>query len=134
VHVYGTNPTSADTDSDGLDDGDEVEDGTDPDDADTDDDGLDDGEEVDLGSDPTDPDTDGDGIDDGDEPPFDLSSGGVPNHGSKELAAGRPNPARWNGGGQENVDLTFDFAGQTALSVEARGKLATTWSRLKTTR
>ncbi|MBT3267699.1 hypothetical protein HN371_11120 [Candidatus Poribacteria bacterium] len=73
-------------------------------------------------------------IDDGDEPPFDLSSGGVPNHGSKELAAGRPNPARWNGGGQENVDLTFDFAGQTALSVEARGKLATTWSRLKTTR
>ena len=71
-------------------------------------------------------------IGDGDEPAFDLSAGGVPNHGSKELAAGDPNPARWNGGGQENVD--FDFAGQSALAVDARGKVATTWSRLKTTR
>ncbi|NIP97482.1 MAG: hypothetical protein GWO24_30250, partial [Akkermansiaceae bacterium] len=35
--------------------------------ADSDGDGLSDGEELDLGTDPTDPDTDGDGIDDGDE-------------------------------------------------------------------
>ena len=73
-------------------------------------------------------------IGDGDEPAFDLSAGGVPNHGSKELAAGDPNPARWNGGGQENVDLDFDFAGQSALAVDPQGKLATTWGRMKTTR
>ena len=69
-----------------------------------------------------------------DEPAFDLSAAGVNNHGSKELPAGKPNAARWNGGGQENVDLDFEFAGQTALGVEAQGKLATTWSHLKTTR
>ncbi|MAF11883.1 hypothetical protein CMK11_15665 [Candidatus Poribacteria bacterium] len=73
-------------------------------------------------------------IGDDDEPDFDLSAGGVNNHGSRELPAGQPNPARWAAGGQENVDLTFDFAGQTALAVDARGKLTTTWSRLKTTR
>jgi len=73
-------------------------------------------------------------IGDGDEPACDLSAAGVPNHGSKELAAGNPNAARWNGGGQENVDLDFDFAGQSALAVDPQGKLATTWGRRKTTR
>ena len=41
--------------------------GTDPQSADTDGDGLDDGEEIDLGTNPLVPDTDGDGISDGEE-------------------------------------------------------------------
>ena len=67
-----TDPTKADTDGDGIDDGDEV-DGTngfvtDPTNPDTDGDGLEDGEEVNTyGTDPTDTDTDGDGLSDGDE-------------------------------------------------------------------
>ena len=81
--LLGTDPNKADTDDDGLDDGEEVgEDGvydvgtdTDPLTADTDGDGLGDGDEVgedgvyDEGTD-TDPllaDTDGDGLDDGEE-------------------------------------------------------------------
>lgn len=73
-------------------------------------------------------------IDEDEEPPFDLTIAGVNNHGSTELPAGKPNLDRWAGGGQENVDLDFDYGGQTALSVGAQDKLATTWSRLKTTR
>ena len=65
----GTDPTVADTDGDGLDDGREVPElPTDPTVADTDGDGLDDGREVlDLPTDPTVADTDGDGLDDGRE-------------------------------------------------------------------
>ena len=64
----GTDPTLADTDSDGLDDRREVEDeGTDPLLADTDGDLLDDGDELAAGSDPFLPDTDGDGAGDGRE-------------------------------------------------------------------
>ncbi|MFC7081208.1 hypothetical protein [Halorussus caseinilyticus] len=65
----GTDPNDADTDDDGLTDGDEVfVYDTDPQNADTDDDGLRDGPEVDTWeTDPTDPDTDGDGLADGEE-------------------------------------------------------------------
>ena len=42
----GTDPLDADSDDDGLDDGEEKTAGTDPLDSDSDDDGLDDGEEV----------------------------------------------------------------------------------------
>ncbi len=64
----GSDPLVADTDDDGLDDGDEVNlYGTNPDNVDTDDDGLADGSEVRLGTDPLDPDTDDDGTLDGDE-------------------------------------------------------------------
>ena len=57
-----------DADDDGLTDDDEIALGTDPNDADTDGDGLSDGEEVnDTGTDPLDPDTDGGGVNDGDE-------------------------------------------------------------------
>jgi MYXO-CTERM domain-containing protein len=65
----GTDPVIADTDGDGLIDGDEVDArGTDPTNPDTDGDGLRDGEEVDDAStDPTNPDSDGDRLDDGDE-------------------------------------------------------------------
>lgn len=68
----GTNPSEADTDLDGLSDGDEINppngvSATDPLASDTDDDGLSDSEELELGTDPTDPDTDGDGTLDGNE-------------------------------------------------------------------
>ena len=73
----GTDPFDADSDDDGLFDGEEIEPGadgwvTDPLDADTDDDGISDGEEVVSGGDgvvtrPLDPDTDGDGLPDGRE-------------------------------------------------------------------
>lgn len=52
---YGTDPDVADTDSDGLTDGQEVNEvGSDPTDADTDDDGYLDGWEIDAGTDPLD--------------------------------------------------------------------------------
>ena len=63
----GTNPLKADTDSDDLDDGDEVTRGTNPLKADTDSDDLDDGDEVTRGTNPLKADTDSDDLDDGDE-------------------------------------------------------------------
>jgi len=80
----GTDPTIADTDGDGINDGDEIDpiaggglmsDPTDPCDpnpfaiptGDCDNDGLTNGEEAIAGTDPTDPDSDDDGINDGDE-------------------------------------------------------------------
>ncbi|HEX2906005.1 MAG TPA: TadE/TadG family type IV pilus assembly protein [Phototrophicaceae bacterium] len=67
--MRGTNPTQADTDSDGLDDYEEVYAyGTDPLDSDSDDEGLTDGQEVDTyRTDPKKPDTDGDGLTDYEE-------------------------------------------------------------------
>jgi hypothetical protein len=67
--AIGTDPFDDDTDDDGLSDGDEVDvHGTDPLDSDTDDDGLSDGDEVNVhGTDPLDSDTDDDGLTDGDE-------------------------------------------------------------------
>lgn len=63
-----TDPWSADTDGDGLSDGDEVNIyGSDPLNPDTDGDGIMDGDEIYLGIDPTKQDTDGNGILDGDE-------------------------------------------------------------------
>jgi len=59
----------ADEDGDGLNNREEIEGGTDFRDADSDDDGLSDGEEVrEVGSDPRDPDTDDDGAIDGRDP------------------------------------------------------------------
>jgi uncharacterized protein (TIGR03382 family) len=76
--VTGTDPFDADTDNDGIDDGDEVSGGgsadtydpgvdTDPLDTDTDDDGVSDGDEVNAenATDPLDPDSDDDGLSDG---------------------------------------------------------------------
>ncbi|MFW5966624.1 MAG: hypothetical protein ACOCV2_03850 [Persicimonas sp.] len=71
----GTHPYEADTDDDGLDDGEEdanqnceVDPGeTDPNEADTDVDGLDDGEELEEGTDPLSSDSDDDGVKDGAE-------------------------------------------------------------------
>lgn len=65
----GTNPRAADTDGDGLSDGDEVKkDSTNPLKADSDGDGLSDGDEIlKYHTDPMKADTDGDGLNDGDE-------------------------------------------------------------------
>ncbi len=61
----GTDPDSADSDSDGLDDWTELyETGTDPWDPDTDNDGLSDGDEIALGTNPHSSDTDEDGLPD----------------------------------------------------------------------
>jgi outer membrane protein OmpA-like peptidoglycan-associated protein len=69
VNVYKTNPLKADSDGDGLNDGDEIKVyKTDPNKADTDGDGLKDGDEVlKYHTDPLKVDTDGDGLSDGDE-------------------------------------------------------------------
>jgi|GEM_PF-3597091 len=84
-NIFQTDPNIADTDNDGLNDGDEVTYGTDPNKADTDEDGIDDNTEITIGSDPLntvstpddidgdglvndiDEDDDGDGLDDVDE-------------------------------------------------------------------
>ncbi len=66
----------------------------------------------------------------GDPPAWNASQGGVPNHGSTEMAAGQPNEARWNAAaGKVNVD--FKFAGQSAIAVKSGGKLAATWGKIK---
>jgi len=66
VITHQTNPTLIDTDEDGLDDGEEVNDyDTDPTEDDTDGDLLNDGVEIDIGTDPLDSDTDGGGVEDG---------------------------------------------------------------------
>lgn len=64
--AYGSDPRRADTDRDGLTDGDEVSDvGSDPCRTDTDGDGLDDGDEIEIGTSPVNADSDGDGLPDG---------------------------------------------------------------------
>jgi outer membrane protein OmpA-like peptidoglycan-associated protein len=69
LNIYKTDPLRADTDGDGLNDGAEVNTyRTDPNKADTDSDGLNDGDEISkYSTDPMNPDTDGDGLTDGDE-------------------------------------------------------------------
>lgn len=66
LYLYGTDPTSLDTDGDGRGDYNEVlvSPTSDPNDTDTDDDGLYDTEYANHGTDPNDPDTDDDGIGD----------------------------------------------------------------------
>ncbi len=56
VDVYGTDPNNADSDDDGLLDGDEIAIGSNPLMKDTDSDGFEDKDEVDAGTDPTNPD------------------------------------------------------------------------------
>ena len=63
----GTDPQVADSDGDGLSDGDEIAVGTDPGETDTDSDGLNDKRETVLGTNPLLLDTDGDGLNDGAE-------------------------------------------------------------------
>ena len=67
MHEAGAETLDADSDSDGVNDGDEQAAGTDPLNSDSDADGLSDGEEQTLGSDPLSADSDGDGIGDAEE-------------------------------------------------------------------
>lgn len=66
VNEWNTDPLDPDSDDDGLNDGAEIDNNTNPNAEDTDFDGLNDGEEVnEYGSDPRNPDTDGGGVFDG---------------------------------------------------------------------
>lgn len=69
MNEYNTDPLTADSDGDGLSDGEEVNEyNTDPNNADTDGDGLQDGAEVNsYNTDPNEADSDGDGLNDGEE-------------------------------------------------------------------
>jgi len=71
VNLHFTNPLLADTDSDGIDDGTEISNGTNPkvqdNPQDSDEDGLTDGQEATLGTDPNNRDSDNDGLTDGEE-------------------------------------------------------------------
>jgi Tol biopolymer transport system component len=68
VLTVGTNPLLPDSDGDGLTDGDEIKRGTNPLNPDTDGDNLRDGDEVRIGTNPLKQDTDGDGLIDSAEP------------------------------------------------------------------
>jgi len=68
----------------------------------------------------------------GDPPAWDASQGGLAtNHGSSEMAAGKPNKARWNSGSIQRTEVDFKYSGNSGLAVEADGKLAVTWGSLK---
>ena len=67
VATIGMMACKADSDEDGLTNGEEKDLGLDKDNADTDGDGLDDGAEIDAGADPLNADSDGDGLLDGEE-------------------------------------------------------------------
>jgi hypothetical protein len=72
--LHMTDPNSADSDGDTIDDGAEVRLQIDPNSNDTDSDGVTDNAEILAGLDPADPDTDGDGFDDG----YELANGSDP--------------------------------------------------------
>jgi hypothetical protein len=65
----------------------------------------------------------------GDPPAWDATQGGTSNNGATELPAGEPNEARWKQVGKTVVK--FRYGGSSALGVDARSKLSTTWGSLK---
>lgn len=119
----GTDPDSADTDNDGLDDWAELyEAGTDPWDPDTDNDGLSDGDEIALGTNPHSSDTDGDGLPDawevanGLDPLSDVyddgASGdpdgdGLTNAQERQLGTDPLNPDTDNDGLDDDVEIDW---------------------------
>ncbi len=101
----GTDPTVADTDGDGLSDGDETE--TDPTVADTDGDGLSDGDEIAAGSNPNALDSDGDGAGDG----FEVLRGTDPaSAADKPVNGERPYAlaALWDFDDTDSASIAFD--------------------------
>ena len=99
-----SDPTDTDTDTDGVDDGDEVHGShTDPADADTDDDGLDGDEVHDTGTDPTDVDSDDDGTPDGNE---DSDDDGIDNEDEDDAdEVCTEAPALSEGSGADDTDV-----------------------------
>jgi len=67
----------------------------------------------------------------GNPPAWNATQGGCTNRGSAEMAAGRPNEARWRSGVIEKTIVDFEFAGNSAMAVEPRNKLAITWGSLR---
>lgn len=137
--TMGSDPTDADTDDDGLNDGDEVNGvpctpsfpagaasktyTSNPLDPDTDNDGASDGEEAEHCTDPREADTDGGGTDDGDEHedgtnPLDPSddTGGGPNNSSGPSGSSGTNNGGGSGDGDSIVDKFKADPGYIALS------------------
>ncbi|MDR1209001.1 MAG: thrombospondin type 3 repeat-containing protein [Clostridiales bacterium] len=130
IHITGSDPAVADSDGNGIDDGDE----------DFDDDGLTNLEELDIDTQPLNPDSDNDGLSDGDEvyiygtDPLSADSDrdGLPN--ALEIEYGTaPNDADSNGGGVPDgeelypVELVYDDADEDdvilpTVTIDAAGQ------------
>ncbi len=67
----------------------------------------------------------------GDPPPWNATQNGCPNRGSLEMAAGKPNEARWKQGSIHRTVADFEYKGNSPIAVEAGGKLAIAWGSLK---
>lgn len=67
----------------------------------------------------------------GDPPAWDVAQGGVGGDEASGMAAGKPNEARWSNAEIETNVVPFHYAGTSALGVDARRKLSTTWGRIK---
>lgn len=68
----------------------------------------------------------------GDFPAWDFGAPGgkvTPNHEASNLAAGKPNSARWGNGAIAKHEVVFEA--QTPSAVNPTGKLAGTWAALK---
>ena len=121
----GTDPTNADTDGDGIDDGVEANRDTDPTNPDSDGDGIGDGTEVGNGTDPANADTDGDGIDDatetdGDTDPTNADSDGDGVDDGTEIGNGTdPTNADTDGDGLD--DGTEDSIGTDPTNADSDG-------------
>lgn len=110
VQKYATNPLNIDTDGDGVTDGDEIKNGTNPNAADTDGDELTDGEEREVGTSPLLRDTDHDNLNDKEDP--DPLNANLPTvtpfptipGTSGDICPGSPSPARVSSGMQAVVE------------------------------
>lgn len=69
----------------------------------------------------------------GDPPPWDATkvAGTVTNHESSDLAAGKPNAARWNNALIQKTVVSFKYGGNSANPVNQSGKLTSTWGNIK---
>ena len=94
----GSDPRVADTDGDGIPDGEESERGTNPREADSDGDGIDDKEEIERGSNPRLADTDGDGLSDGAEVEAGTDPFNKDSDGDGQLDGEDDDPTAYNAG------------------------------------
>ncbi len=126
----GTDPRRADTDGDGLSDGEEAKaTGTDPRNADSDGDGLDDGQELAARTDPAKADSDGDGMPDGWEVKYGLNplendaKGDADRDGLTNLREyqNRTDPTDPDTDGDGLSDLEESGSGSSALNPDSDG-------------